>query len=71
MIARTKAGVTVGQLVRCCGLGEATVKRATVGWRDASIDPFSSVPKGSGDAYLCVVTCVGLRDCACICAICC
>lgn len=47
MIARTKAGVTVGQLVRCCGLGEATVKRATVGWRDASNDPFSSVPKGS------------------------
>ena len=44
MIARTKAGVTVGQLVRCCGLGEATVKRATVGWRDASNDPFSSVP---------------------------
>lgn len=42
-----KAGVTVGQLVRCCGLGEATVKRATAGWRDASNDPFSSVLNGS------------------------
>ena len=42
-----KAGVTVGQLVRCCGLGEATVKRATAGWRDASNDSFSSVPNGS------------------------
>lgn len=47
MIRARKAGVTVGQLVRCCGLGEATVKRATAGWRDASNDPFSSVPNGS------------------------
>ena len=41
------AGVTVHQLVRCCGLGEATVKRATSGWRQMVNDPFSSVPKGS------------------------
>lgn len=33
--ART-AGVTVTQLARCCGLGEATVKRATTGWRQSS-----------------------------------
>lgn len=42
-----KASVTVGQLVRCCGLGGATVKRANAGWRDASNDPVSSVPNGS------------------------
>ena len=42
-----KAGVTVGQFVRCCGLGEATVKRATAGWRDALNDLCSSVPNGS------------------------
>lgn len=42
-----KVGVTVGQFVRCCGLGEGTIKRATACWRDASNDPFSSVPNGS------------------------
>ena len=47
MLRARMAGMTVHQLARCCGLGEATVKRATSGWRQMVNDPFSSVPKGS------------------------